>query len=92
MTESDNRLEKVRLSTWRHLGHRNQFVAHRNTLSQPVSAPPVTQYWLTTLKPRKSLNLLRQALGQMGGTPADRTRIETPEEISDDPAERFFDA
>ena len=37
-------------------------------------------------------NLLRQALGQMGGTPADRTRIETPQEISDDPAERFFDA
>jgi hypothetical protein len=40
----------------------------------------------------QALNLLRQAIGQMGGTPADRTRVETPEEISDDPAERFFDA
>ena len=40
----------------------------------------------------QALNLLRQALWQMGGTPADRTQIETPEEISDDPAERFFDA
>jgi hypothetical protein len=40
----------------------------------------------------QALNLLRQALGQMGGTPADRTRIETSEEISDDPTDRFFDA
>jgi hypothetical protein len=40
----------------------------------------------------QALNLLRQALGQMGGTPADRTRIETPEEISDDPTDRFFDS
>jgi hypothetical protein len=40
----------------------------------------------------QALNLLRQALGQMGGTPADRSRIETPEEISNDPTDRFFDA
>jgi hypothetical protein len=40
----------------------------------------------------QALNLLRQALWQMDGTSADRTRIETPEEISDDPTDRFFDA
>jgi hypothetical protein len=40
----------------------------------------------------QALNLLRQALGQMGGTPADRTRIEMPEEVIDDPTDRFFDA
>ena len=40
----------------------------------------------------QALKLLRQAFGQMGGTPADRNRIETSEEVSDDPTERFFDA
>jgi hypothetical protein len=40
----------------------------------------------------QALNLLRQALWQMDGTSADRTRIGTPEEISDDPTDRFFDA
>src|SRR3954470_10034752 len=40
----------------------------------------------------QALTLLRQALGQMGGTPADRTRIETPEDDMDDPMAKFFDA
>jgi len=40
----------------------------------------------------QALNLLRQALWQTGGTPADRTRIEMRKEISDDPTDRFFDA
>ena len=39
----------------------------------------------------QALNLLRQALWQMDGTSTDRTQIETPEEISDDPAEILFD-
>ena len=39
----------------------------------------------------QALNLLRQALGQMG-YPGRPDRIETPEEISDDPTDRLFDA
>jgi hypothetical protein len=39
----------------------------------------------------QALNLLRQAVGQMGGTPADRTRIEMPEDDHDDPAAKYFD-
>jgi len=35
----------------------------------------------------QALNLLRQALWQMGRTPTHRTRIERLEETSDDPAE-----
>jgi hypothetical protein len=38
----------------------------------------------------QALNLLRQCLGQMGATPADRSKIAVPNEQSEDPAERFF--
>lgn len=39
-----------------------------------------------------SLNLLRQCLGQMGGTPADAGRISLPEAPGEpDPADEFFD-
>jgi hypothetical protein len=39
----------------------------------------------------QALNLLRQAVAQMGGTPADRTRIETAEDDVDDPTAHYFD-
>jgi hypothetical protein len=40
----------------------------------------------------QALNLLRQALWQMGGTSAGRTGSETLEEISEDQAKRFSGA
>ena len=38
----------------------------------------------------QALTLLRQCLGQMGATPADRSKVTVPDEQSEDPAERFF--
>jgi hypothetical protein len=40
----------------------------------------------------KSLNLLRQCLGQMGATPADASRITLPEDSteSEDPSTKYF--
>src|SRR4051794_16888410 len=37
-----------------------------------------------------SLTLLRQCLGQMGATPADRSKVDVAEEPDDDPAREFF--
>lgn len=38
----------------------------------------------------QALNLLRQCLGQMGGTPADESKVRVPDEGEADPAESYF--
>jgi hypothetical protein len=39
----------------------------------------------------RSLNLLRQCLGQMGATPADASKVTLPDEDDDaDPSDKYF--
>lgn len=38
----------------------------------------------------QALNLLRQAISQMGGTPADRSKIMHAEQNEEDPADKYF--
>lgn len=38
----------------------------------------------------QALNLLRQCLGQMGATPADRTKVAAPDAPTADPDDAFF--
>lgn len=37
-----------------------------------------------------ALNQLRMCYGQMGATPADRTKVHIPDEPEEDPTDRFF--
>lgn len=38
----------------------------------------------------QALNLLRQCLGQMGATPADATKVSTPDGNDEEPEDKFF--
>jgi hypothetical protein len=40
--------------------------------------------------PLAAFTQMRLCLSSMGGTPADRTKVQTPDDDSDDPAEKFF--
>jgi hypothetical protein len=85
-------MSKGQIAAWKAFQHEIPWLAESDRTLVEIAAVIRARLMAGEDVGVQALNLLRQALGQMGGTPADRTRIETPEDDADDPAAAYFDA